>query len=135
MGLLTSLVFRIYGADRLLENLKEIGILLTYFCLYLVPFVLAQQNLRRLRIKEVIRAAELNKQISVVKEFLDEQTEVLQSLEAGIVVLSGGRITFMNSAFERVIAGVPVSTSADLINQPIFKLFKKSKKAKLISRL
>ena len=125
-GLIFVLAVRIYDWKGILANIKDIATLSVQFILFSFPFYLTDSKLQILRIKSLIRAAELKKEINNVREFMEEQNDVLQSLEEGIVVFSADTLHFANNVFEKIVKGVKCQDSKHITDVPLFKVFEQT---------
>jgi hypothetical protein len=81
--------------------------------MFLIPFSIADNFIHNVRIKQTIMVAELNTEIEKVKDFLEEQTDMLQSLEEGIVVMCNSKLNFVNDIFRGIVSSA-IDLNADV---------------------
>ena len=122
VALCLSISAKVVGIENMIDTVSMISKAVLQVLLTFAVFSLADNLMHNLSVKQMIKVAELNKEVEQVKLFLAEQNELLQSLEEGIVVVEDEELTFANEIFKNVIGQQKFEQGA-VDKMQIFKVY------------
>ena len=119
--LLIGTTRRVFEEPKLKEHRAKIGVHLI-LCLVVFPlFYYINLQLMNLSRKQTSLAARLSVEMKTVKEIQQEYSEMLMSLEEGILVVRGKAIIFSNEIFKDILKAVAYKNGQDE-NTPVLEL-------------
>ena len=109
--LLLGMISRIYGFTNIQDHIVTIGINMLA-CLIIYPlYIYINQALMNHNMKQTRLASSLTVEMKTIKNISEEYSDMLQSLEEGIVVIKNNSINFSNDIFKEILQRVTLPSN------------------------
>ena len=126
--LMVGIIHRIWGLDSDLSEEKGKIIMNVVTALIMIPiFIYINIALANNATESTRMASELISEMKTIKKITKEYSEMLQSLQEGIVVVKDGTVNFSNEIFKDILgrAELQGSQTSDILDLNMYKEYRK----------